>query len=68
MIAITTHYFQNGFYKEPMFGDDINNMTWFDNVGETSSEKNILLNLTQYIANFTEEDLISESTYPFTTN
>jgi len=34
-------------------------MTWFDNVGETSTEKEILLNLTQFIANYTDEELSS---------
>lgn len=31
------------------------NMTWFDNVGEVSSDKMILLNLTQYASSMYEE-------------
>ena len=36
-------------------------MTWFSNVGQKSSEKDILLNLTQYITtNYREADLSSK--------
>ncbi|KAF6037706.1 SCNN1D [Bugula neritina] len=46
-----------GFYHPPN-ADDFQNMSWFDNYGDVSSEKSILLNLTQYISQYTEEDLI----------
>jgi len=38
---------------------DIANMSWFNNVGETSSDKTILLNLTSYIATLNQTELIN---------
>lgn len=52
-------FLQIGFYDSPNM-DDLQNMTWFDNMGETSAEKTILLNLTQVISLYDEKELVGE--------
>lgn len=47
-----------GFYEAT--GVDETNLTWFNNVGQTSSEKTILLNLTQFISDFTKQELVGK--------
>ena len=48
-------YVQETFYEAP--DSSFDDITWFSNRGSTSSDKNILLNLTQYLNDFTEQQL-----------
>ena len=48
-------FIQETFYEAP--DSSFDDITWFSNRGSTSSDKNILLNLTQYLNDFTEQQL-----------
>lgn len=50
---------QRRLYVEPDLTMEMENMTWFDNVGQTSSDKTIFMNLTNYITSmYTDEQLM----------